>query len=118
MLDYGFNTYEIDKILTKETTLSKEKVILGKKETVEIVPMEDVDILNTKTGTKRNVTYKVELDKIKAPIKKGDIVGKINIIEDNQTIMSINATVKNNIDKLNIFASYYKELLDILKGNL
>lgn len=118
MLDYGFNTYEIDKILTKNTTLSKEKVILGKKEQVEIIPKDDVNILNTKSGTKRNVTYEVELDTIKAPIKKGDIVGKINIIEDDKTIMTIDATVKTDVAKLNIFTSYYRELLDILKGNL
>lgn len=118
MLDYGFNTYEIDKILTQNTTLSKEKVILGKKKQVEIIPKDDINILNTKSGTKRNVTYEVELDAIKAPIKKGDIVGRINIIEDNKTIMTIDATVKTDVDKLNIFTSFYRELLDILKGNL
>lgn len=119
MLDYGFNTYQIDKILSKETTISKEKVILGKENTVEVIPKEDINILNTKIGTKRNVTYEIELnDNIKAPLKKGDVVGKINVIEDNQTIMTIDAITKTNINKLNIFTAYYRELLDILKGSL
>ena len=118
MLDYGFNTYEIDKFLSKDTVISKEKVSLGEENTVEVTPKEDINILNTKTGTKRNVTYKVELNNIKAPLKKGDVVGKINVIEDNQTIMTIDAIVKKDIKKLNIFTAYYRELLDILKGNL
>lgn len=119
MLDYGFNTYQIDKIISKETTISKEKVILGKENTVEVIPKEDINILNTKIGTKRNVTYEIELnDNIKAPLKKGDVVGKINVIEDNQTIMTIDAITKTNINKLNIFTAYYRELLDILKGSL
>lgn len=118
MLDYGFNTYQIDTILSKNTILSKEKVMLGKKESVEIVPKEDVNILNTKSGTRRNVTYQVELDKIKAPIKVGDTVGKINIMENNQTIMTIDATVKNDIEKANIFMTYCRELFDIIKGSL
>lgn len=119
MLDYGFNTYQIDKILSKETTISKEKVILGKESTVEVIPKEDINILNTKIGTKRNVTYEIELnDNIKAPLKKGAVVGKINVIEDNQTIMTIDAITKKNINKLNIFTAYYRELLDILKGSL
>ena len=118
MLDYGFNTYEIDKILSKDTVISKEKVSLGEENTVEVTPKEDINILNTKTGTKRNITYKVELNNIKAPLKKGDVVGKINVIEDNQTIMTIDAIVKKDIKKLNIFTAYYRELLDILKGNL
>ena len=118
MLDYGFNTYQIDTILSKDTVISKENVLLGEKNTVEVLPKEDITILNTKVGAKRNITYKLDLDNIKAPLKKGDIVGKINIIEDNKTIMTIDAVSKSNIKKLNILSVYYKELLDILKGNL
>lgn len=118
MLDYGFNTYQIDKILSSNDVISKQKVSLSKENTVEITPKEDINILNTKTGTKRNVTYKVELDNLKAPLKKGSKVGKINIIEDNKTIMTVDAITKTDINKLNIFTSYYRELLDILKGNL
>lgn len=118
MLDYGFNTYEIDKILSKDTILSKEKVDLGEENTVEVIPKEDINILNTKIGTKRNITYELKLDSIKAPIKKGDKVGTINIIEDNKTIMTIEAIAGNNVNKINIFKAYYKELIDILKGNL
>lgn len=116
MLDYGFNTYEIDEFLSKDTVLSKEKVLLGEENTVEVLPKEDINILNTKIGTKRNITYELNLDSIKAPIKKGDKVGTINIMEDNKTIMTIDAIAKNNVNKLNIFKAYYKELLDILKG--
>ena len=118
MLDYGFNTYQIDQILSKNTIISKVPVTLGIKNTVEVTPKEDVNILNTKIGTKRNITYKVELESIKAPVKKDKVVGKINIIEDNKTIMTIDAVANANIKKLNIFKAYYKELLDILKGIL
>ena len=118
MLDYGFNTYQIDTILSKDTIISKEKVLLGKDDTVEVTPKEDITILNTKIGTKRNITYEIELDTIKAPLKQGDVVGKINIIEDNKTIMTIDAIANRDIKKLNIFNSYYRELLDILKGDM
>jgi D-alanyl-D-alanine carboxypeptidase (penicillin-binding protein 5/6) len=118
MLDYGFNTYQIDTLISKNTIISKEKVSLGEENTVEVTPKEDVSILNTKVGTKRNISYKVELDNIKAPLKKGDKVGKINVIEDEKIIMTIDAVAKTNIKKLNIFTAYYRELLDIIKGNL
>lgn len=118
MLDYGFNTYQIDTILSKDTVVSKESVDLGEENTVEVVPKEDITILNTKIGSKRNVTYKIELDDIKAPIKQGDKVGIINVLEDNKVIMSVDVITKSNINKLNIFTAYYRELLDILKGSL
>ena len=118
MLDYGFNTYQIDTILSKDTVISKENVELGEENTVEVVPIEDITILNTKIGTKRNVTYKTELGDIKAPIKQGDKVGIIKVLEDNKVIMSVDAIANNSVNKLIIFTAYYKELLDILKGNL
>lgn len=118
MLDYGFNTYQIDQILSKDTVISKEQVDLGEESTVEVTPKEDINILNTKIGTKRNITYEVDLNSIKAPLKKGEVVGKINVIEDNKTIMTIDAITKTNVKKLNIFKAYYKELLDVLKGTI
>lgn len=117
MLDYGFNTYELDTLLSKDTVIAEEKVELGKENTVKIIPKEDITILNTKIGTKRNITYKLELDNIKAPLKRGDKVGTINVLEDNKTIMTIDAIAKNNIKKLNIITSYYRELLSIIKGD-
>ena len=118
MLDYGFNNYHLDMILSKDYVISKEKVDLGEKNTVEVIPKEDITILNTKTGTKRNVTYKIELKNIKAPLKEGDKVGIIKILEDNRVIMTIDAVAKNNIKKLNIITAYYRELLSIIKGDL
>ena len=116
MLDYGFNMYSIDQILDKDTSLGKEKVELGSEEEVTIVPMEEVKILNNNTKEKRNVTYKIEVDTIKAPIKVGDIVGKIKVIEDNKTINTVNITIKNDIDKANILTIYYRNLKNLFNG--
>ena len=74
MLDYGFNSYQIDSILSKDTIVDTRKVILGNKKKVQIVPKEDVTILNKKSGTKRNVTYQVNINQIKAPVATGDVV--------------------------------------------
>lgn len=118
MLDYGFNTYKMDTIVSKNTVLAKQNVELGVDEKIEVVPKKDVNILNTKNGTKRNVTYDVDINTIKAPVKKGDTVGKLNVIEDNKTIMTIDVTVNKNINKANIITVYFRDLLDIVKGNI
>ena len=118
MLDYGFNTYQIDRLISKDKVLSKEKLLLGEKDYVKVVPSKDIDILNTKTGDKRNINYKVEINDIKAPVKVGDVVGKIKVLEDGKTIMEVDATVLENIDKANIFLVYYKNLIAIMKGTI
>lgn len=116
MLDYGFNMYSIDNVLSKDTDLGKYKVELGEDEEVIVVPKEEVQILNNNTKEKREVTYEIKIDDITAPVKVGDVVGKINIIENNNIVNTIEATVKNDIDKANIFTVYYRNLKNIFKG--
>ena len=117
MLDYGFNTYEAKKIITKDSVISKQKVEFGKKDSVELTPMEDYKVLKEKSSTNKNITYQLSSNPIKAPVKVGDKVGKIKIIENNKTIQEIDVTVKENISKMNILKAYYKELIGMIKGN-
>ena len=118
MLDYGFNTYQIDTLIEKNQVLSKEKVSLGKDDYVEVVSSKNVDILNSKIGNKREVSYEVLINSITAPVKVGDVVGKIKVIENNKMIMEVDVTVLNDVSKDNIFSVYYKRFIDMLKGTI
>ena len=116
MLDYGFNKYQVDSLVSKDTVVDTKEVSLGKKRVVNIVPKEDVNVLNEKTGTKRNITYRAKIDSIKAPVKRGDVVGKIMVIEDDKVIMTIDATVSEDIDKASIVTIYIRDIIDMMKG--
>ena len=118
MLDYGFNIYMVQTILDVKTTIEKKKVELGKTLTTEIVPKENITILNKKSEEQKNITYKTNINKIIAPVKKGDKVGTIDIIEDNNIISTIDATVKEDISKANILTIYLRNLKEIISGNL
>ena len=118
MLDYGFNIYMVQTILDEKTTIEKKKVELGKTLTTEIVPKENITILNKKSDDQKNITYKTNINKIIAPVKKGDNVGTIDIIEDNNIISTIDATVKEDISKANILTIYLRNLKEIISGNL
>ena len=118
MLDYGFNIYMVQTILDEKTTIEKKKVELGKIITTEIVPKESITILNKKSDDQKNITYKTNINKIIAPVKKGDKVGTIDIIEDNNIISTIDATVKEDILKANILTIYLRNLKEIISGNL
>lgn len=118
MLDYGFNVYMVQTILDEKTTIEKQKVELGKKLTTEIVPKESITILNKKNEEIKNITYKTNINKIIAPVKKGDKVGTIDIIEEGNVISTIDATVKENIEKANIFTVYLRNLKEVVGGDL
>ena len=118
MLDYGFNIYMVQTILDEKTTIEKKKVELGKTLTTEIVPKENITILNKKSDDQKNITYKTNINKIIAPVKKGDKVGTIDIIEDNNIISTIDATVKEDISKANILTIYLRNIKEIISGNI
>ena len=118
MLDYGFNIYMVQTILDEKTTIEKKKVELGKTLTTEIVPKENITILNKKSDDQKNITYKTNINKIIAPVKKGDKVGNIDIIEDNNIISTIDATVKEDISKANILTIYLRNIKEIISCNL
>jgi len=118
MLDYGFNIYMVRNIIDENTIIDTKEVELGKELTTNIVAKETITILSKKSDENRNITYEAKVDKIVAPVKKGDKVGIINILEDGKIISSIDATVEENIDKANIFTVFIRNLKDILTRGL
>jgi len=118
MMDYGFNMYSLDTIIKKEEILGNVKINLGKKEYENIISMSDITVLNNNQKNKRNVTYDINTYGVSAPVKVGDVVGKINIYEDGNFKYSIDVTVMEDVDKANIFLAFIRNIKDILSLNL
>lgn len=118
LINYGFSMYSLEKMLTTSSDLGKAKVYQGENEYVTLQPLKDVSILNNKNKDKRNVTYTLDIKTIKAPVKKGEIVGKLNIIENGKTIDKIDITVKENVKKANLIKMYLRNLKNILSGSI
>ena len=116
MLDYGFNTYKIDTLLSKKKILSTRKVIGGKRSRINIGARDDVNVLNSRTGSKDDVKYDISYGEIKAPLKKGDKVGEIKVIQDNKTSYTIDAISLDDVDRASIFIVYIRNFLNMTKG--
>ncbi len=116
MLDYAFAQYKIDNLLNENSSLGKYEVTKSKEKYIKVVPKEDVTILRKKSEKSGNAVYEVKLNELKAPIKKGDNIGKLNIKENGKTIRTINLTTSKNIQKANIFQLYIRYLKEIFTG--
>ena len=117
MLDYSFAQYETEEILSNDRILDKVKILKGKKEYIEVVPKESVTFLNKKTEPKKNATFELKLDTLSAPIKVGDKVGILKIKEDNN-VREVEVTVKEDVEKANVFEFYLRSIKDIFTGNI
>lgn len=118
MMDYGFNMYSLDTVVKKDEYLGNIKINLGEEEYENIVSMSDITVLNNNQNNKRNITYDIVNNEVTAPVKKGDIIGKINVYEDGNYKYSVDLTVINDVDKANIFMVFVRNLKDILSVNL
>ena len=118
MLDYAFAQYEVEQVLGRDSIVETREVEKGKIKYVDIVPLDEVTFLNKKGTSKKNASYEVNVDNLKAPIKQGDIVGSLIIKEDNEIIREVPLTIKEDVEKANIFELYWRHLTDIFKGDV
>lgn len=116
MLDYGFQTYSVDQIISSDKVLGKVNIEMGRDKYANVKASYDINILNSKIKDKRNVTYKIILDKVKAPIRKGDVVGKANIIEYNKIITSVDLVIDKDVNKASIFNVFIRNLEKMIIG--
>ena len=117
MLDYGFNMYTVKPYLNKNTKVGEIENNKSNISKVDIVPFEEVNILNKKGEKDRKLSYEVKLDDYKLPIKKGDIVGKLSIKENGSNLYNINVTINKDLKKANILELLLRNISDFITGS-
>ena len=118
LLNYGFNSFKLRTIYSKDKPMTSIKVHKSKKESYKTYLKEDATILEDKTDNKKKIySYEIFLDNLNAPLKKNTKVGKITILENNKEIKDIDLIIKDDIKKANIF-NYIKKNLKVLTSGL
>ena len=118
MMDYGFNMYNVTTIVDKEKSLGMVKVYLGEREQVDIYAKENIIVLNNSQKEKKNVTYEIKTDKIVAPVKVGDKIGKIEVYEDSRFSYEIELLIMDEVKKANIFKILLRNIRDVFGVNV
>lgn len=116
MLDYGFAQYKVNELLNPNTVISKVEIEKGKKKQVEIIPLQNATVVTRKTETIGKITYDLHLDEVKAPVKVGEKVGILDILENGNKIGQIEVTVKEEVKKANFLDLYLRYLGDMIGG--
>ena len=117
LIDYGYNLYQREIYLTKEEVLDTVPIEKGNDKTVNIVTIEDASIINKKGHKIGEITYELDIKNIKAPIKKGEVVGSVIIKEDGKEIIKTNVTVNETVEKASFITLFLRNLNEILSFN-
>ena len=97
LLSYGFANFENKLLVDMNSPLQKVKINKGKIEEVEVYGEENFSVI-VKKGD--NATYETDMeipDAVKAPLKNGDVVGKVVITKEGNVIKEVNVVVKEDI---------------------
>lgn len=118
LINFGFNNFKVNLIKSKDEVLGRVNVIKGKKDEVEVVLKNDAIKLLKLNETSTKYHFDFENNKIVAPVKKGDVVGKAKIYdEENNLIIEADMTVKEDVLKANILDLFMRNLKSIVIFN-
>lgn len=116
LLNYGFNSYQLERILEKDKVLGEVKVRGAKKEMMPVVLKEDITNLKKINENSLNYTYELELQELKAPMNQGDVVGKVKILNEGKILHEENVVLSENAEKASVWDLFKKNFNMITAG--
>jgi len=116
LMDYGFNTFRKTTVVEKDKKINNIVVSNGKK-TVTTGTTENEYKTLVRVGQSDNIETKVNLNKeIKAPITKGDVLGQITILKNEEKAGTVNIIAEEKIKKANILVRMWRSFGNWLNG--
>ena len=118
LLTYGITNFDLIEIAKAKKSFDKVDVWLGKKKQVDVYV--DVDIYRIiKKAQKRFLKVSINYSgPIEAPIKKGQIIGKLNISYNENIIGEYDLLAANNVKKVNMFSRLMKSINYLIWGDV
>ena len=90
ILNYGFSNFKSKKIVDSSLPIVTSEKLKGNKNCVECVPATDLFVVEKCGSQSTDYTTKIDINKIKSPIKKGDVVGSISIVKGDEILQTTN----------------------------
>lgn len=107
LLDHGFSNCHMIKDTTTKKEIGKIPVQKGEEDKVFYQDKIETQILDIKNSTGK-IKKRIKIYKVKAPIKKGSIVGEIRYLRGDKLIKIKKIKAEKSIKKANIFSQMKK----------
>lgn len=115
LFNYGFATYKYKGFMQENQEVGKIKVEKGETDFVKVVTNKNIGTIIAK-GKDKDITSEIQLyPSVNAPVKKGDVLGKVVILKGNEPIEYFDLVAKKDVHKgsmLREFNKLYVELFD------
>lgn len=118
LLNYGFQSYQLQNVLTKDQELGTLSIRGAKKEKTSVFLKKDITEVYQINDEPKTYTYEVEYFDVKAPLKRGDVVGKVTIKDDaGKAMFEEDAIILEDIEKASIWNLFGRNYRYLVSGN-
>tara|TARA_B100000575_G_scaffold265015_1_gene241242 strand:+ start:542 stop:1693 length:1152 start_codon:yes stop_codon:yes gene_type:complete len=118
LLTYGITNFDVVEIAKAKKSLDKIDVWLGKKKQVDVYVDEDI-YKTIKKAQKRLLKVSINYTgPIEAPIKKDQVIGKLNISFNENIIGEYDLLAANNVKRVNMFSRLIKSVNYLIWGDV
>ena len=118
LLDYGFNNYEVVTIKKKGDKVGLITLDKSIPKEIDITLEEDITVMVKKGENKKNYKSIVKLNDLKLPIKKGEVIGKLLIKDNNDILREITLKSNKDMQKQSFFNLMWNTVKSMLTGDL
>lgn len=107
LMSWGFREFGNFKIINKGQELAEAKVWYGKEKSVKLTVSEDV-LKTVHRSQQENVKVTAEFDEpVKAPIKKGQVVGNVKIEIENQSPLNVPLVAAQDVAETGLLGKFW-----------
>lgn len=117
LLDYGFQLYQTKQLKEKDTVIDRLKLERSNKKEIELILKDDIQILEQSGTGNKEYKEKVKLNSYSLPIKRGDVLGKLQIYDGNQLVGEYDLIAKEEAKKQNLISYFSDNLKKIIIGD-
>ena len=99
LFNYGFANYQTKQVVTAGVPLQKRYAVQGgKEEFIMAAPASDRFVF-AKKGEEKEVTYRVDMLSLRAPVQKGDVVGVLTVLSGEEKLCEVSLVSDRTVEK-------------------
>jgi len=116
LLEYGFRFFATQKVISADQQLKEISIWGGLTDSLKIGVLNDVSLTLPRTSFKDlQINYK-HRNNIQAPVKKGEVIGSLEIVSGSEVVYSENLIALESIDSKGFFGRIWSKFVLWIMG--
>lgn len=110
LLDYGYDTFHLNHLVSKDQAVGNVSVRYGKAQTVQAVAFEPLAVVMPKDAQDAPQVI-TEIDTLTAPIQQGQVIGKLHAIRNGTTLTTVPLVAAVDVPEASFLGRLWQQIV-------